>query len=136
ECAITTRTRVSLCVHLNGRVCAMNRIHALAERHRLTVIEDAAQALGATYDGRRAGTFGLAGCFSFYPFKILGGFGDGGALTTNDETVERTARLLRYNGEDRQTGEYHYHGYTALLDNLQAAVLDRKLPHLPAWIEH
>ena len=136
ERAITPRTRAILCVHLNGRMCAMDRIMAIAERHHLTLIEDAAQALGAIYDGRRAGTFGLAGCFSFYPFKILGGFGDGGALTTNDETVERTARLLRYNGEDRQTGEYHYHGYTALLDNVQAAVLDRKLPHLPAWIEH
>jgi dTDP-4-amino-4,6-dideoxygalactose transaminase len=136
ERAITPRTRAILCVHLNGRVCAMERILALAERHRLFVIEDAAQALGATYDGRRAGALGLAGCFSFYPFKILGGFGDGGALTTNDEGVARMASLLRYNGEDRRTGEYHYHGYTALLDNVQAAVLDRKLRHLPAWIEH
>jgi dTDP-3-amino-2,3,6-trideoxy-4-keto-D-glucose/dTDP-3-amino-3,4,6-trideoxy-alpha-D-glucose/dTDP-2,6-dideoxy-D-kanosamine transaminase len=136
ERAITPRTRAILCVHLNGRLCAMDRIRALAERHRLAVIEDAAQSLGATYDGRRAGALGLAGCFSFYPFKILGGFGDGGALTTNDETVARMASLLRYNGEDRRTGEYHYHGYTALLDNVQAAVLDRKLVHLPSWIEH
>jgi len=136
ERALTPRTRAILCVHLNGRVCAMDRILAIAERHHLAVIEDAAQSLGATYGGRRAGTLGLAGCFSFYPFKILGGFGDGGALTTNDEAVARMASLLRYNGEDRRTGEYHYHGYTALLDNVQAAVLDRKLLYLPAWIEH
>jgi len=136
ERAITPRTRAIICVHLNGRVCAMDRIRAIAERHHLAVIEDAAQSLGATYDGRRAGALGLAGCFSFYPFKILGGFGDGGALTTNDETVARLASLLRYNGEDRETGEFHYHGYTALLDNVQAAVLDLKLGHLPSWIEH
>ena len=136
ERAITPRTRAILCVHLNGRLCAMDRVLALAEQYRVVVIEDAAQSLGATYHDRRAGGLGLAGCFSFYPFKILGGFGDGGALTTNDERVARMARLLRYNGEDRQTGEYHYHGYTALLDNVQAAVLSRKLRHLPAWIEH
>jgi dTDP-4-amino-4,6-dideoxygalactose transaminase len=136
EQAITPRTRAILCVHLNGRICAMDRILTIAERHRLPVIEDAAQSLGATYDGRRAGALGLAGCFSFYPFKILGGFGDGGALTTNDEAIALMASRLRYNGEDRTTGEYHYHGYTALLDNVQAAVLDRKLSHLPSWIEH
>src|SRR2546425_2327865 len=134
--AITPRTRAILCVHLNGRICSMDQILAIAERHHLAVIEDAAQSLGAAYDGRRAGALGLAGCFSFYPFKILGGFGDGGALTTNDESVARMASLLRYNGEDRKTGEYHYHGYTALLDNVQAAVLDCKLRHLPSWIEH
>jgi dTDP-4-amino-4,6-dideoxygalactose transaminase len=136
ERALTPRTRAILCVHLNGRVCAVDRILAFAERHHLAVIEDAAQSLGATYDGRRAGALGLAACFSFYPFKILGGFGDGGALTTNDEAVARMAGLLRYNGEDRRTGEYHYHGYTALLDNVQAAVLDKKLGHLASWIEH
>jgi dTDP-4-amino-4,6-dideoxygalactose transaminase len=136
ERAITPRTRAIIGVHLNGRVCAMDRILTIAECHHLAVIEDAAQSLGATYDGRRAGALGLAGCFSFYPFKILGGFGDGGALTTNDAAVARMASLLRYNGEDRETGEYHYHGHTALLDNVQAAVLDRKLRHLPSWIEH
>jgi dTDP-4-amino-4,6-dideoxygalactose transaminase len=136
EAQITGRTKALICVHLNGRVCDMERIRKIADRHRLLIIEDAAQALGATFDERRAGSFGSAGCFSFYPFKILGGFGDGGAITTNDPNVARTARLLRYNGEDRQTGEYHYHGYTALLDNVQAAVLDVKLAHLPAWIDH
>jgi dTDP-4-amino-4,6-dideoxygalactose transaminase len=134
EHAITPRTRVLLPVHLNGRLCDMGRIMAIAERRGLLVIEDAAQALGGTHRGGRAGSFGFAGCFSHYPFKILGGFGDGGSLTTNDPEVARKAVLLRYNGEDRETGEYHYHGYTALLDNVQAAVLDVKLQYLPEWI--
>ena len=114
----------------------MNRIQAIARERDLIVIEDAAQALGADFKGQRAGSFGLTGCFSFYPFKILGGFGDGGAITTNDAEVARVVRLLRFNGEDRETGEYHYHGYTALLDNVQAAVLDVKLRHLPDWVKH
>lgn len=136
ERAITPRTKAVLPVHLNGRVCDMDRILEMAERHGLVVVEDAAQAIGATYRGRKAGSFGLAGCFSFYPFKILGGFGDGGAVTTNDPKIARIVSLLRYNGEDRETGEYHYHGFTALLDNVQAAVLDVKLRYLPQWIEH
>jgi dTDP-4-amino-4,6-dideoxygalactose transaminase len=136
EAAITPRTKAVVPVHLNGRICEMDRVMAIAERHGLIVIEDAAQGLGATFDGRMGGSFGAAGCFSFYPFKALGGLGDGGAVTTNDEALARAIVLLRYNGEDRQTGEYHYHGYTALLDNVQAAVLDVKLRHLPSWIEH
>jgi aminotransferase EvaB len=136
EAAITPRTRAVVPVHLNGRVCDMDGIMSTAEKHGLAVIEDAAQALGATFHGKRAGSFGLAGCFSFYPFKSLGGLGDGGAVTTNDPEVARFVTLVRFNGEDRQTGEFHYHGYTALLDNVQAAVLDVKLRHLPAWIEH
>jgi len=136
ERAITARTKAIIPVHLNGRLCEMDRIMPIAQRHGLLVIEDAAQALGASHKGRRAGSIGTAGCFSFYPFKILGGFGDGGALTTNDPVIAETASLLRYNGEDRETGEYHHHGQTALLDNVQAAVLDAKLKHLPFWIEH
>jgi dTDP-4-amino-4,6-dideoxygalactose transaminase len=136
ERALTPRTKALLPVHLNGRICEMDRILEIADRHGLAVIEDACQSLGATYQGKRAGSFGLAGCWSFYPFKILGGFGDGGAVTTNDPRVARLVSLLRYNGEDRVTGEYHCHGQTALLDNVQAAVLDVKLRHLPAWISH
>jgi dTDP-4-amino-4,6-dideoxygalactose transaminase len=136
ERAITPRTKAILLVHLNGRVCDMDRIQAIANKHSLLVIEDAAQALGATFHGKKAGAFGLTGCFSFYPFKVLGGFGDGGAVTTNDPDVARMVSLLRFNGEDRETGEYHYHGYTALLDNVQAAVLGVKLRYLPQWIEH
>jgi len=134
--AITSRTKAILPVHLNGRVCDMEKILSIAEKRRLVVVEDAAQALGAAFKGQRAGSFGLAGCFSFYPFKSLGGLGDGGAVTTNDPDVARFVTLLRFNGEDRQTGEFHHHGYTALLDNVQAAVLDVKLRHLPSWIEH
>ena len=136
EAAITPRTRAVIPVHLNGRVCDMDRIESMAAKHGLAVIEDAAQALGADFRGRRAGSFGIAGCFSFYPFKALGGLGDGGAITTNDPKVARAATLLRFNGEDRETGEFHCHGYTALLDNVQAAVLDVKLRHLPDWINH
>ena len=136
ERAITPRTKALLPVHLNGRLCDMDRLMALGNRFGLAVIEDAAQSLGATYKGRGAGSLGATGCFSFYPFKVLGGFGDGGAVTTNDPQIAKMVSLLRYNGEDRETGEYHYHGYTALLDNVQAAVLDVKLGYLPKWIEH
>jgi dTDP-4-amino-4,6-dideoxygalactose transaminase len=136
ERAITPRTKAVIPVHLNGRVCDMDRLQAICDRHRLLIIEDAAQSIGATFRGRRAGAFGLTGCFSFYPFKMLGAYGDGGAVTTNDPAVARTVVLLRYNGEDRQTGEYHHHGFSVLLDNIHAAALDVKLRHLPAWIEH
>lgn len=136
ERAITPRTRGVIPVHLNGRMADMTRIMAIAEKHKLIVVEDAAQSLGASVDGRRAGSIGTTGCFSFYPFKILGCFGDGGAITTNDPEIATAVSRLRYNGEDRETGEYHFHGYTALLDNVQAAVLDVKLRHLPTWIEH
>jgi dTDP-4-amino-4,6-dideoxygalactose transaminase len=114
----------------------MGSIMSIAARHGLIVIEDAAQALGATFGGAKAGTFGAAGCFSFYPFKIMGGFGDGGALVTGDPAIARAASLMRYNGEDRATGEYYFHGQTALLDNVQAAVLSVKLHHLTGWIAH
>ena len=136
EAAVTPETKAVIPVHLNGRVCDMDGVMAVAKKHGLAVIEDAAQALGATFRGKKAGSFGLAGCFSFYPFKSLGGLGDGGAVTTDDPEVARFATLVRFNGEDRQTGEFHYHGYTALLDNVQASVLEVKLRHLPKWIEH
>ena len=135
EEAITGNTKVIIPVHLNGRMSRMDTILGLAERYGLYVIEDACQALGAGFDGMRAGSVGLTGCWSFYPFKMLGGYGDGGAITTNDPETARKAALMRYNGEDRETGEYHYHGITCLLDNLQAAFLDVKLRHIPEWIE-
>ena len=136
ESAISERTRSVIPVHLNGRICEMDQIMEIANRYGLIVIEDACQALGAHHRGRNAGSIGLTGCWSFYPFKILGGFGDGGAITTNDPDVARFARLLRYNGEDRETGDIQCHGFTALLDNVQAAVLDVKLRHLRHWIDH
>ncbi|MBI5485931.1 MAG: DegT/DnrJ/EryC1/StrS family aminotransferase [Deltaproteobacteria bacterium] len=134
EEAVTPRTKAIIPVHLSGTMADMPSVMKLAERHGLAVVEDACQSLGASVDGRRAGSWGLTGCWSFYPFKILGGYGDGGAITTNDEAVARFARRIRYNGEDRETGEYHGHGFTCLLDNLQAAFLDVKLRHLPDWI--
>ncbi|HAM35971.1 MAG TPA: hypothetical protein DEB40_10945 [Elusimicrobia bacterium] len=133
--ALSNRTKAIMPVHLNGRLCDMDQVMDFADKHRLAVIEDACQALGATHGGTMAGAF-ATGCFSFYPFKSLGGFGDGGALTTNDPDVARFATLMRYNGEDRATGDFFYHGHTALLDNVQAAVLDVKLRHFPAWLEH
>ena len=134
EEAVTPRTKAVIPVHLNGYMADMPRVMEIATRRRLAVIEDACQSLGSRIDGRRAGAWGLTGCWSFYPFKILGGYGDGGAITTDDPEVALFARRMRFNGEDRDTGEYHGHGFTCLLDNLQAAFLDVKLRHLPAWI--
>lgn len=139
EEAITEKTRGIIPVHLSGYMADMERVMEFAARYDLAVIEDACQSLGSSMEvnGKRvrAGAVGLAGCWSFYPFKILGGYGDGGAITTNDPEVALFATRMRYNGEDRETGEYHGHGFTCLLDNMQAAFLDVKLGHLPAWIE-
>ena len=135
EEVITEKTKAVLPVHLNGRMCDMEAIVAIAEKHNLAIIEDACQSLGASFKDKKAGSFGLAGCWSFYPFKILGGYGEGGAITTDDPEVARMARLYRYNGEDKETGAYFYHGASCLLDNLQAAFLDVKLRHLPGWIK-
>src|SRR5947208_16379191 len=110
EVSVTPNIKAVIRGHLTGRVCDMDGIMAVAKKYGIAVVEDAAQALGATFRGRRAGTFGLAGCFSFYPFKSLGGIGDGGAVTTDDPEVARFASLVRFNGVDRQTGEIHYHG--------------------------
>ena len=134
ERAVTPRTKGIMPVHLSGWPCDMDRVMDIAARYGLVVVEDACQSLGADFRGRKVGSFGLTGCWSFYPFKILGGYGDGGGITTNDPEVAAFARRMRYNGEDRQTGEYHGHGFTCLLDNLQAAFLDVKLKKLPGWI--
>ncbi len=135
EAAITSNTRGIIPVHLSGYMADMRRIMKIADKHNLAVVEDACQSLGSSIDGKGAGSWGLTGCWSFYPFKILGGYGDGGAITTNDPDVALFARRMRYNGEDRETGEYCGHGFTCLLDNLQAAFLDVKLRHLPDWIK-
>lgn len=137
EAALTPRTKGIIPVHLSGYMADMVRVSEIARVHNLAVIEDACQSLGAGMtdtERRLAGAWGLTGCWSFYPFKILGGYGDGGAITTNDPDVAAFARRMRYNGEDRPTGEYHGHGFTCLLDNLQAAFLDVKLRYLPKWI--
>ena len=134
EEAITPQTRGIIPVHLSGWMADMPRVMEIAEKHELVVVEDACQSLGSSVNGKRAGAWGLTGCWSFYPFKILGGYGDGGAITTNDPSVAKFAQRMRYNGEDRDTGEYHGHGFTCLLDNMQAAFLDVKLRYLPSWI--
>jgi dTDP-4-amino-4,6-dideoxygalactose transaminase len=135
ERAVTPRTRAVMPVHLSGHMADMPALMELATLRNLVVVEDACQSLGSSISGRGAGSWGQAGCWSFYPFKILGGYGDGGAITTDNPDVALFARRMRYNGEDRDTGEYHGHGYTCLLDNLQAAFLDVKLKYLPGWIE-
>lgn len=135
EGAITPRTKAILPVHLNGRVCDMEKLMDIASKHDLIVIEDAAQALEATFDGQKAGTFGLAGCFSLYPMKILGATGDGGFVTTNDETLAEKIYQLRDLGQNRETGDILYFGFSSRLDNLQAAILNVKLKYLNQWIE-
>jgi len=135
EKKITKKTKAIIPVHLNGHMSNMNEVMRIAKKYNLIVVEDACQSLGATFANKKAGSIGFTGCWSFYPFKILGGYGDGGAITTNDKKAAENAKFLRYNGEDRKTGEYFYHGFTCLLDNLQAAFLDVKLKHLPDWIK-
>jgi len=121
--AITPRTRFLMPVHLNGRTVRMDAVEEIAARHDLVIIEDAAQGLGSRFKGRFAGTFGLAGAFSFYPAKILGGFGDGGAVVTNDANLARHIRLQRDHGRDH-AGQVELWGVNSRLDNLQAALLD------------
>lgn len=134
EPAISARTRAIIPVHLNGRLCDMEKLVRIAARHNLIVIEDAAQALGATFDGKKAGSFGLTGCFSFYPAKILGAAGEAGMVVTNDDKLAEKIRLFRDHG--RKTKEdFVLFGFNSRLDNLQAAILDVKLKHLPQWIE-
>lgn len=134
EEVITPKTKAIIPVHLNGRACDMEKLMAISERHNLIVIEDAAQALGATFNGKKAGSFGLTGCFSFYPAKILGCPGDGGAITTNSLEIAEKIRLLRDHGQKTKTEILSY-GWNSRLDNLQAAILNVKFKYLPEWIE-
>jgi dTDP-4-amino-4,6-dideoxygalactose transaminase len=129
---ITSRTRAILPVHLYGQPADMDPILEIARKHHLAVIEDACQAHGALYKGRPVGSMGVAGCFSFYPGKNLGAFGDGGAIVTDDERLAQIFRMLREHGQSRK----YYHdmeGYTGRLDAIQAAVLRIKLKHLTQW---
>jgi len=135
EQAISAKTKAIIPVHLNGRLCDMDRLMSIARRHNLLVIEDAAQALGASVEGQKAGSFGLAGFFSFYPAKILGGAGDGGIVVTSSAEIAEKIRLFRDHGQQRATGDILCFGFNSRLDNLQAAILDVKLRHLPEWIE-
>ena len=134
EQAISPRTRAIIPVHLNGRLCNMEKLMDIANRHNLLVIEDAAQALGATFDGQKAGSFGLTGCFSFYPAKILGAAGDAGLVVTNDNSIAEKIYLLRDHGR-KTKDEWVCFGFNSRLDNLQAAILNMKLKYLPQWLE-
>lgn len=131
EAAITPRTKAIIAVHLYGQPAEMAAIQAIASRHGLTVIEDAAQAHGAQHVGKRAGSLGDAAAFSFYPGKNLGALGDGGAITTNDDVLARRLRKLRNYGSSIKY-EHDELGVNSRLDELQAAVLRAKLPFLDA----
>lgn len=134
EAAITPRTKVIMPVQLNGRVCDMERLLGIAEKYQLQVIEDAAQALGGKYKGTKAGAFGLAGCFSFYPAKLLGTYGDAGAITTNSPELTEKIKLLRNHGR-LPDGDLSGWSFNHRMDNLHAAWLDLKLNYVPSWIE-
>ncbi|MGH9448017.1 MAG: DegT/DnrJ/EryC1/StrS family aminotransferase, partial [Terriglobia bacterium] len=132
EEAITSRTKVILPVHLYGRPADLNPIMEIAQRHSLTVIEDACQAHGAVYKGRRVGGLARAAAFSFYPGKNLGAYGEGGALTTNDQQLAQFARTLRDHGQSKR----YFHdfvGYNYRMDGFQGAVLRIKLKRLSEW---
>ena len=134
EKAITLKTKAIIPIHLNGRMCEMDKLMEIANRHNLAVIEDAAQALGSKYQGKTAGSFGIVGSFSLYPFKVLGCFGDGGILTTNDEALAQKVRLLRDHGQKTKT-EIVCFGWNSRLDNIQAAILNLKFKYLPEYIK-
>lgn len=134
EAAITSRTKAILPVHLHGLMADMDPIMEIARRHGLAVIEDAAQAHGAEYKGRRAGSIGDLGCFSFYPGKNLGAYGEGGAVVTNNPELARKVALLRDWGQE---AKYNHvvAGYNYRMDGVQGAVLTVKMNHIEAWTE-
>ena len=134
EAAITSKTKAIMTVQLQGRCCDMDEINRIAKKHGLKVIEDAAQAHGAKYKGKKAGALGDAAGFSFYPGKNLGALGDGGCVTTNDDELAAKVRALGNYGSDYK---YHhiYKGTNSRLDEMQAAFLRVKLPHLEKWNE-
>ncbi|MBX9653186.1 DegT/DnrJ/EryC1/StrS family aminotransferase [bacterium] len=132
EAAITPRTKAVIAVHLYGRIAEMESLVRITERHHLALIEDAAQAHGARIGKQLAGTFGVAGCFSFYPTKNLGALGDGGAIITRDAALAHRLRLLRNYGS---TAKYQHEivGFNSRLDDIQAAILRAKLTRLDEW---
>ena len=134
EAAVTRKTKAIMPVHLFGQMVDMDPITAAAEKHGLAVIEDAAQAIGAEYKGRRAGSIGTCGCFSFYPSKNLGACGDGGMVVTNDDGIARRCELMRNHGAE----ERYFHRYVGgnfRLDSIQAAIVMVKLKYLESWHE-
>ncbi len=134
EAVVAKRTKAIIPVHLFGQMADMSPIVETADKHGIPIVEDAAQAIGSEYQEKRAGSFGAAGCFSFFPSKNLGGFGDGGLVATNDEALAQRLRIIRNQGADPK----YYHkalGGNFRLDALQAAVLRVKLKYLDAWTE-
>ena len=134
EAAITERTKAIIPVHLFGQVADMNAINAVAQAHGIPVIEDAAQAHGATQEGRKAGSLGRVGCFSFYPGKNLGAIGEAGAIVTDDETLAKRVDQLRNHGQIKKY-DHAIVGWNGRMDGVQAAALSVKLRHLDAWTE-
>lgn len=134
EAAITPRTKAIIPVHLYGQPAEMDAIMAIARKHGLVVIEDAAQAHGAEYKGRRVGSIGDLGCFSFYPGKNLGAYGEGGAVTTNNPELARTVRMLRDWGAERR---YHHDlkGFNYRMEGIQGAILRVKMGYIEQWTE-
>lgn len=132
--AITSKTKAIILVHLYGNPCDMDNILKIAKENNLKIIEDAAQAIGATYNNRKIGSLGDAGCFSFYPGKNLGAFGDAGMIVTNNKEIAENAKILRVHGS---TSKYYHSaiGFNSRLDNLQAAILSIKLRKLDDWTE-
>lgn len=132
EAAVTEKTKAILPVHLYGQMADMDPIMDIAKKHNLVVIEDAAQSITSTYKGKKAGSFGTTGCFSFFPSKNLGGIGDGGMIVTDDQAIYERMKIMREHGQKPQ---YHYlHiGGNFRLDAIQAAALLVKLPHLDQW---
>jgi len=135
EAAITQKTKAVVPVQLNGRICTkMDKLVDIAIKRNIILIEDSAQALGAQYKGKSAGTFGLSGCFSFYPAKLLGAFGDAGAIVTDNSEFADKVRMLRNHGRGKGT-DINLWGLNCRMDNVHAAILDFKLKQLPDWIK-
>jgi len=132
EAALTPATRAIIAVHLYGQCADLAALSAICKRRNLVLIEDCAQAIGADFDGRRAGAWGALGCFSFYPTKNLGAYGDAGMVVTNDAKLAQTLRMLRHHGS-RETYRHEIVGYNSRLDELQAALLRVKLKSLDRW---
>jgi len=134
EAKITPRTKAIIPVHIYGQMADMDAIKAIADHHRIPVIEDACQAHGAQYKGQRAGSIGVSGCFSFYPGKNLGACGEGGLVVTNNDEQAKTMRMLRDWGQEQR---YHHllKGFNYRMDAIQGAILRVKLRHLEAWTE-
>lgn len=134
EKAITPKTKAIIPVHLYGQMADMDRIKEIADKHNLYIIEDAAQSIGSLYKGKKVGELGTTACYSFFPTKNLGAYGDAGMIISNDDEIAEKIRVLRVHGSKPK---YYHHilGYNSRLDEMQAAILNVKFPHLDEWSE-